>query len=65
MYLENLKKERKLSVKSAVNFQNFWAFLAIVLIFQAPGNVFTEDEDAAAHRVWEAVSRMQGRTSFW
>ena len=30
MYLENLKKERKLSVKSDVNFQNFWMFLVIV-----------------------------------
>ena len=35
MYLENLKKERKLSVKSDVNFQSFWVFLAIVLIWHS------------------------------
>ena len=36
MYLENLKKERKLSVKKDVDFQSFYVFLAIVLILQTP-----------------------------
>ena len=55
MYLENLKKERKLSVKSDVNFQNFYVFLAIVLILHISGNVLAEDEDAAAHRTATAI----------
>jgi len=55
MYLKNLTKERKLSIKSDVNFQSFWVFLAIVLIFQTPTNVFAEDEDAASHRTAAAI----------
>ena len=55
MSLENLKKERKLSVKSDVDFQNFYVFLAIVLILQTPINMFAEDEDAAAHRTATAI----------
>ena len=55
MYPANLKKERKLSVKRDVNFQNFYVFLAIVLILQTPSNVFAEDKDAAAHRTATAV----------
>ena len=55
MYLENLKEERQLSVKSDVNFRNFYVFLAIVLILQTPSNVFAEAEDAAAHRTATAV----------
>lgn len=49
MYLENPKKERKLSVKSDVNFQSFYVFLAIALILQTPSNVFAEDEDATVN----------------
>jgi len=55
MYLENPKKERKLPEKRNVGFRSFWVFLAIVLIFQATGNVFAEDEDAAAHRTATAI----------
>ena len=55
MYLENLRKERKLSVKSNVDFQSFYVFLAIFLILQTPSNVFAEDEDAAAHRTATAI----------
>ena len=50
-----LKKERQLSVNRDVSFQNFWVFLTIVFILQAPSNVFAEDEDAAAHRTATAI----------
>ena len=42
-------------MKSDVDFRSFWVFLAIVLIFQSPGNVLAEDEDAAAHKTATAV----------
>ena len=58
MYLQNLKKERQLPVKSDVDFQSFWGVLAIVLILQAPSNVFAEDQDAAAHRTATAIRIM-------
>ena len=55
MYPANLKNERKLSVKSNVDFQSFWVVLTIVLILQTPINGVAEDEDAAAHRTATAV----------
>ena len=55
MYLENLKQERKLSVKNDVDFRNFWLFVAIFLILQTSSNVLAEDEDAAAHRTATAI----------
>ena len=42
-------------MKSDVDFRSFGVFLAIVLIFQSPGNVLAEDEDAAAHKTATAV----------
>ena len=50
MYLESSKKERKLLVKSEVEFRSLWIVFATVLILQAPVHVLAEDEDAAAHR---------------
>ena len=55
MYLENLKKKRKLSVKKDMDFQSFYVFLATVLILQTPSNVFAADEDPAAHRTATAI----------
>ena len=55
MSLENLENKRKLAVKSNIDFRSFYVFLAIVLLFQTPSNVFAEDEDAAAHRTATAI----------
>ena len=56
MYLANLKKERKLPVKSEVDFRIFLAVCCdFFLSFQVSDNVLAEDEDVAAHRTATAM----------